>query len=111
MLTANAVKARRAVERRICRRFILLALKRGYTISVDNGDEIVLVKSSNVKKIMSEMFSVDEESLVVYNHGSFVGRACLVYGNDGWDVIADHTTSPAMDSLMNELQPLIDKLS
>ena len=34
----------------------------------------------------------------------------FVYGNDGWDVINDHSVSPAVEAIMARVEPLIDEL-
>lgn len=93
---AYSVKQRQNVERRICRALIKEAIALGYYVSVDNGEEVVLKKSQDCTAILKEMFSVDEEHLRFHTKNeddSFESRGWvfLVYGNDGWDVIADYT--------------------
>lgn len=111
MLTEAYVKNRRRIERQICRRLILTAISAGYTVSVHNGDEAVIKKSNSVREILKKMFSVDMESLIFYNHGSWLGTVLLVYGNDGYDCIADATEGEAMRLLLALVDPLIDRLA
>jgi pyoverdine/dityrosine biosynthesis protein Dit1 len=104
-----SVKARQRVERMVCRRFILDAVHAGYAISVDDGEEVVLHNSTNVREILSKMFSVDDERLYVMKDGKRFGWVRLIYGNDGWDVISDYSTN--LESLMRGAAALADVYS
>ena len=88
-------------ERAIARAAIAGILAAGYTISVDDGEEIVLRQSTDAKKIFDAMFSTDEDYLHVHkadaparqNTREAFGWVRFVYGNDGWDVICDYTVN------------------
>src|SRR5579859_2222310 len=104
------VEKRRKIERRIASRLIRDGLAAGYTIGVYNGEEHVLKKSTSRKAILAAMFSVDDEHLIFYNKdGLRVGWVWFVYGNDGWDVINDYTTS--LESVMSGVNQFADSLS
>jgi len=102
------VEQRQKIEKKIARKFVKVALANGYTISVDNGgDECELENSTDLRKIMAAMFATDEEHLLLTKDGKRVGWVYFVYGNDGWDVIADYTTN--LESLMPEVDKLADR--
>lgn len=97
---------RQIVERAIARRFMTDAIKAGYRIAVslERGfdTEDMLLGSTDIKKIMEEAFSGDECHLFVQPkdgpvlEGPYVvsiGWVYLVFGNDGYDVVSDYTTS------------------
>ena len=81
------------IERAIVKRTIRDLLKAGYTLGVNDGEEIVLRNCADPKVIFEAMFSTDEDYLLVYKAGSkkAFGWVRFIYGNDGWDVMADHT--------------------
>lgn len=60
-------------------------------MSVYDGCEMVIRRSQSVNKIMEVMFSVDDEVLYFYRGTEASNWARLIYGNDGWDVVADHS--------------------
>jgi hypothetical protein len=98
------------LERQVITKFLTDAINQGYSVTVDNGeDDITLRQSTNIQDILKEMFSVDEEQLYLYKDGVKVGWVILVYGEDGWDVIADYSTN--LESLMTETNQLIDHLA
>ncbi len=88
------VEQRRDIEKKIVTRTLETLIKAGYQISVNDGEEIVISRSTSVEAILDKMFSVDEEQIYVYKQGEEKrqGWILFVYGNDGWDVIADHTS-------------------
>lgn len=86
------VEKRQKIEKRIVSRLVGDAIKAGYTVSVDNLDEVVIKQSTNKKAILAEIMSVDEEHLILHKDGKNA-RVHLVYGNDGWDVICDYNIS------------------
>lgn len=117
-IESEEVRRRILVERAIVRmavRSILLAAPWGYTVSVWDGEEYALKRSRDLNAIMDEIGACDEEVLVVRRAdgeeaGARVGSLFLVYGNDGWDVICDHTDSPLMHELLAEATRLSDEL-
>lgn len=103
------VKTRQKIEKLIARKFVRIALKAGFAISLDNGgDDYEFKHSTDFKHIVGEMFATDDEWLHLSKDGNYVGWVWFVYGNDGWDVIADYTTN--LEDLMPEVEKLSDKL-
>lgn len=105
MTTEKRIQA----ERMITRATVKALLDAGFNLSVYNG-EWELKHSYNATQILKSMFLCDEEHLFVYRDAARVGFVQFVYGNDGWDVIADNTTS--LEPYIGEgtaVQQLIDK--
>lgn len=114
-----AIRTRILIERAIIRRAvrdILAAHDGAYCISVYDGEEYPVKRSRDLDKIMADIGQCDEETIVVRHitqsseAGAKVGSIYLVHGNDGWDVIADHTDSPLMRELLTDANNLADVL-
>jgi len=91
-MSLSFVKHRIALERRIVGMIVQDAIAQGYTVAIDNGGDEPSEQMSDPAIIMSEALATDEEALRFFNSlGVYVGSVFLVYGNDGFDVIADHT--------------------
>lgn len=82
-------------ERAIATRLITDVIAQGGLVSVNDGEETVLVRSNSLTAILDAMFSTDEDYLYVTMPNSMkrAGGFCFIYGNDGWDVIADWSWS------------------
>lgn len=115
----EAIRQRILIERAIIRRAvrdILAAHDGAYCISVSDGESWPVKRSRDLDTIMSNIGACDEETIVVRHitqsseAGAKVGSIYLVYGNDGWDVIADHTDSPLMHELLTDANNLADVL-
>ena len=87
----NSVRGRIAVERSVCRRLIRTLKSAGYTLRVHSGDEWETPKAASEDTLMRAMFNLDEAWLIVSENGKRIGYVYLVFGNDGYDVISDHT--------------------
>lgn len=82
------------LERRIVRRVVTDMLAAGYSISVDNGgDEWEIKRSTDQKAIMKACMASDEDWMYFYKGNFRKGWVRFVYGNSGYDVICDYTTS------------------
>jgi hypothetical protein len=97
-----------AGERKVARRLIKAALAAGYTISVDDGMETTVKRSSNLKTITDALCTTGEDTLQLYAadpsktvgwHGA--GRFYLVWGNadDGSELISDFTANDLCEGL------------
>lgn len=90
-MSLSYVKHRIALERRIVGLIIEDALAQNYQIEVYTGDdENPLVSTSSVE-LLKEAVSVDECSFAFFKSDGWRGSVYLVFGNDGFDCIADHT--------------------
>jgi len=90
------VRERILIERAIVRRAVIDILAEGHSITVYHEDqESDAVRSTDLTAIMLELCACDMEGLAVYRADE-VGRwgwLTLIYGNDGWDVMNDHSLS------------------
>lgn len=111
------IRVRVLIERAIVRRAVedILAADDGaYCISVYDGEEYPLKRSRDAAAVMAEIGACDEEWLRVRfagtesaPEGAKIGGIYLVYGNDGWDVIADHSTGE-LERLLEGANALAD---
>lgn len=103
----RALARRIAAERKVARRTIRALRAAGYTLGVHNGEELVLHHAADERKILAEMFTVDEEHLIAYGpDGKRAGSVFFVYGNAGYEVINDYSLS--LDAVM---EPVLDYAS
>lgn len=90
-------------EARVARRLVRAALAAGYTISVNDGEEWTVKRSTREREILDALASTGEDMLRLRlpASGEAVGSFWLVYGNDpdGSELIADHTDNETCDSL------------
>jgi hypothetical protein len=102
MNTAHEATSIQSIERSIVRTLLTKAIKNGFTIALDNGEEVIPLQGT-VKSMMNLMMSVDEETLLLKKDGK-KGAVALVYGNTGWDVIHDYTVG-----LCSLIEPIENK--
>lgn len=89
-------------EGKIARKIVSTFLAKGLLVSVNDGEEWTVKRSASKDEIVGALFSTDEDILRAYRpDGSSIGMVYLVYGNDGYDVVNDYTTSPAMEEIMD----------
>ena len=100
-----------AGERKVARRLIKAALAAGYTIGVDDGEDMTVKRASKVKTIEDALCTTGEDTLQLYaadpskTVGWFgAGRFYLVWGNavDGSELISDFTANDLCESLWNK---------
>lgn len=84
------IKTRQSIERKIAQAAAQGLIDAGYSVSVFDGEEVAQAATTDIKKIMAALFTTDEDCLVAYINDWRVGAVMLVYGNDGWDVMADY---------------------
>lgn len=99
------------MERAIIRALTSAMIKRGYDVTVDNGEDRPVKRSVKVTEVMREIAATDEEYLIFAKDGiARAERAYLVYGNDGYDVVCDYTCDGDLEEVMNEINKLGDRL-
>jgi hypothetical protein len=82
----------------------------GYDLALDNGgDELAVNRTRDKAAILAAMRATDSETLFALkgdaNPVARNGRVFFVYGNDGYDVIADNSAS--LESILETLEPII----
>lgn len=101
-------------ERSIIDAVVDKALALGYRLTViqDGQRSEIARKSTDAAIIKSELHETDTDSLRVWaKDGTYCnGGIVFVYGNDGYDVIADHTDNREINEIIDAVQPLIDRL-
>lgn len=107
----NSIKARIVIERAVIRHAVSAFIAAGCTVTVDYGGEEGqgVASSTDLGAIMKAIGACDEEWLHVRKDGKALGTVMLVYGNDGWDVIADNHMS--LEPLLEETTKYAETLS
>lgn len=91
---------RTLMERQIVRSAATALLAAGYRLRVHDGVEFSCKLTDQLDPIMDAIMATDSDALVVYRlqklddqgeRWTRFGGLSLIYGNDGWDVIADQT--------------------
>jgi hypothetical protein len=90
------------IERAIVERLVSDALFfHGYTVSHSDGEALIVERSRDIGPIMAQLHCHPEESLTFHDvDGYRVGAVSLVYGNDGYGVLADPTVNDQMADLV-----------
>lgn len=95
-------------ERQTVEKTIAALLAAGYCLSVNDGEETTIKRSTDPATIIAAMHTTDEDYLLVHAHLNYVenfGWVRFVWGNEDWVAINDHTTN-----LEVELKPVFDWL-
>lgn len=98
-------------EMMIARRIIEDALYLDYKMSVYDGEETIVHKSSDFWEVYGALGTTDYDAIRFYADGKLIGSVALVWGNDT-DVIHDWSDTPEIDRLMRgpfQTASLIDR--
>ena len=90
-------------EARAARKLIRAALAEGWAISVNDGYETTVTRSTREKEIFDAMCSTGEDVITIHlQSGTRGGVFWLIYGNDedGSELIADHTDNENCERLV-----------
>lgn len=105
------IEKRIAIERRIVSRIVKDAFKLNYTISVYDGEEYCLKHSTSYAAVMNSIQSTDSDMLKIRsNDKTIIGNIFLVYGNDGYDVICDHSDNELTNELLQGANTLAESI-
>ena len=93
------------MERRVVRSACEELIAQDCVLSLYYGEgDFGVTLTDSADAVIKEMHACDDEWIRVYRDGKFLGSIWLVYGNDGWDVMADmHVTIYAMLPKTNKL--------
>jgi hypothetical protein len=102
-------------EKTIVRKTIAALQNAGYLLNVNNGGEEneLAYPTDGYFAVVDAMMQADDDRLYVYTKESAlrnqaIGWIWFVYGNDGWDVVCDHTTN--LDHIMDPIAAYTDSL-
>lgn len=91
----EAVKPLVLIERAIVRHAAQALLAAGFTLNINNGGDYNVLDrdTSDIGVFMANTMQTGEDVIRVYKDGVKVGYIRVIYGNDGWDAMADYSTS------------------
>lgn len=100
------------VEDKMATALVEAALDRGLLLSVFDGEEWTVKRSTDKSEIIGSLFSTDADLIRLRDRGGTGhGQFWLVYGSDGYDVVSDYTVTDTTEAIYNEvLAPLSDRL-
>ena len=93
-------------ERRVVTRLLAAAFSRGYTISVNDGEEWTVKNSSSSDEITAALATTGGDTLLIRSDEGIIGRIYLVWGNDadGSELIADYTDTLLIAQLVRHVE-------
>lgn len=105
------VERRQEIEREIAERLVDKVLSLNLLVSVYNGDDGPQIKNCSVKEaILNEMFATDQDELHILNQRYVgLGEIVLIYGNTGYDVVANYSANELTESIIESVQDLVQK--
>lgn len=99
------------IEGRVVGHLIDHALATGHAVSVNDGEETTVHRSSKRSEILGACFTTDEDYLILHRPSDGpterFGYVYLVYGNSGFDVISDYG-SKDLDAFSAWMKPVED---
>lgn len=122
VVAVTKIVRRKLVERAVVRSAATELTAAGYFLRVYDGEDWASERTQDVGEIMAAIMSVDEESLAVLrvdtrtvgegrSPSGFLrcGTISLVYGNDGYDVMCDYSSS--LEKHLKATNALADELA
>lgn len=90
-------------EARVARRLVRAALAEGWAISVNDGEETTVTRSTREREILDALCTTGEDIITIHLpvRGKTGGTFWLIYGNDesGEELIADHSDNENCERL------------
>lgn len=98
----------KGAETEILKALVSHVLERGYCVSVDTGgDEPDLKRSTDEAAIIDAATACGEAALLLYADDVYHGSFLLVFGNEGYTLIADHSVS--RQDVIDHIEPVVSK--
>jgi hypothetical protein len=98
-------------EGRMASALVRCLLAKGCLLSLSDGEEWVVNRSGNKDKVMSAMFTTDEDKLLARDqNGKKLGFFWLVYGNSGEELVADYSDNEFCNAVWAELEATRDAI-
>ena len=107
----DTIKVRILIERAVIRKLATMAVANGLTLYYSDG-ESGYSKQPDVETFMAEIGACDEEGMMLKTAEGKKYYFVLIYGNDGYDVIVNQSSSWEDDfpKLEEELDSMIDQI-
>lgn len=102
-----------AVEAKIIRRMLRTAKKNGWNFSVYEGEDLAIGINQDVEATIKACGSTGQDWIRFYDaEGKKLGYVWVIYnnGNDGLDLITDHSLSNGIEEFMDEICEYVDTL-
>ena len=104
----------REMEDEIVNQLVTDLLAAGLAIKVENtidSNGLDMITTRDKTLILNNLGHMEEQAIEAYDttQGRRVGFWFLVYGNDGYDVIADHSDTPEVEKLMKTVNLMIEE--
>lgn len=89
------------LEKRAAGRIIRRALAQGYLVSVNDGEEWTVKRSTKLREIMASLCSTDSDLVLLRKaDGARIGSILFIWGNSPEEVAADYTDKPEIVALV-----------
>ena len=102
------IQKRISIEKRIVRRFVDEAWSLGYMLSTSNGP------CGSPDEAIESIMACDEARVTITKVAGLtarpIGRVLFVFGNDGFDCIADHSTGEELTSLLKGADEIAEQI-
>lgn len=97
-----------SIEKQIIQATIYALVSSGFQLSVFDGEETPIFRSTDMAEIFAAMKTTDEDYLFAYriDNPAHHGWVRFVYGNDDIEVINDYTTN--LEPMLTSVFELID---
>jgi hypothetical protein len=108
------LEQRQEMEAQVMKSAISELISHGFVLSVFDGEELTVTKSTDEAAIFAALRTTDEDVLYADRPNGDGRETCrrfvqFVYGNDGWDVIADNSSS--LEDYLDKTTALQDTLA
>jgi hypothetical protein len=98
------------IELKIAKQVVTDALAAGYTVSVYDGGEWTVKRSTNKATIVAALASTDSDNLRFRDAaGNIVGTVVLIWGN-GQDLISDYSDNAATSAILRRAMATADRV-
>ena len=99
-------------EKRVVKKIVERAIRTGYMVSLYDGEEFTVKRSTDKQAILDAIYTTDMDKLVFRSvaTGEQVGAVLLVYGNSASEVMNDWHDSAIMNDILADATEYCRKL-
>jgi len=107
----SSLHTRITIERAVFRKAVETLLAAGFELRVHEGGDWACARTTDPKVLEDAMMSTDEDRLYAFrpDNAAPFGWVYFVYGNTGWDVVADHTAK--LDAFLTPVDAYVDQIA